>query len=41
MSKELFGKTLKFKSKKQDERRKKKLNRKKWRGNLLTVEMGA
>ena len=36
----LFGKALKCKNKKQEARRK-KLNRKKWKGNLLTVEMGA
>ena len=41
MLKELFGKALKCKNKKQEARRKKKLNRKKWKGNLLTVEMGA
>ena len=41
MSKELFGKALKCKNKKQEERRKNKLNRKKWKGNLLTVEMSA
>jgi len=29
------------KNKKQEARRKNKLNRKKWKGNLLTVEMGA
>ena len=39
--KELFGKALKCKNKKQEARRKNKLNRKKWKGNLLTVEMGA
>ena len=41
MFKELFGKALKWKNKKQEARRKNKLNRKKWKGNLLTVEMGA
>ena len=41
MLKELFGKALKCKNKKQEARRKNKLNRKKWKGNLLTVEMGA
>jgi len=41
MSKELFGKALKCKNKKQKARRKQKLNRKKWKGNLLTLEMGA
>jgi len=41
MLKELFGKALKCKNKKQEAKRKKKLNRKKWKGNLLTVEMGA
>ena len=41
MLKELFGKTLKCKNKKQEARRKKKLKRKKWKGNLLTVEMVA
>ena len=41
MSKELFRKALKCKNKKQEARRKNKLNRKKWKGNLLTVEMGA
>ena len=41
MLNELFGKALKCKNKKQEARRKKKLNRKKWKGNLLTVEMGA
>ena len=41
MLKELFGKALKCKKKKQEARRKNKLNRKKWKGNLLTVEMGA
>lgn len=40
MLKELFGKALKCKNKKQEARRKNKLNRKKWKGNLLT-EMGA
>ena len=40
MLKELFGKALKRKNKKQEARRKNKLNRKKWKGNLLTVEMG-
>ena len=40
MLKELFGKAL-CKNKKQEARRKNKLNRKKWKGNLLTVEMGA
>ena len=41
MLKELFGKALKCINKKQEARRKNKLNRKKWKGNLLTVEMGA
>ena len=40
MLKELFGKAL-CKNNKQEARRKNKLNRKKWKGNLLTVEMGA
>ena len=40
MLKELFGKAL-CKNKKQEARRKDKLNREKWKGNLLTVEMGA
>jgi len=38
---ELFGKASKCKNKKQEARRKNKLNRKKWKGNLYTVEMGA
>ena len=38
--KELFGKDLKCKNKKHEARRRKKLNRKKSKGNLLTVEMG-
>ena len=37
MLKELFGKALKCKNKKQEARRKNKLNRKKWKGNLSTV----
>jgi len=41
MLKELYGKALQCKNKKQEARRKKKLNRKKWKGNLLTLEMGA
>jgi len=41
MLKELFGKALKCKNKKQEARRKNNLNRKKWKGNLLTVEMSA
>ena len=41
MLKEIFGKALKCKNKKQEARRKKKLNRKKWKGNLMAVEMGA
>ena len=41
MLKELFGKALKCKNKKKEARRKNKLNRKKWKRNLLTVEIGA
>jgi len=39
MLKELFGKALKCKIKRQEARRKNKLNRKKWKGYLLTVEI--
>ena len=38
MLKELFGMC---KNKKQEARRKNKLNRNKWKGNLFTVEMSA
>ena len=42
MSKELFGKALKCKNKKQEARRKREnWTKKKWKQNLLTVEMGA
>ena len=37
MLKELFGKALKCNYKKQEARRKNKLNRKKWQGNLFTI----
>ena len=39
--KRTIWKGLKVKNKKQEARRKDKLNREKWKGNLLTVEMGA
>ena len=41
MLKELFGKALKCNNKKKEARRKHKFNRKKLKGNLLTIEMGA
>jgi len=40
MIKELFGKALKCKNKKQETRRKNKLNRKKWKGKSLDSRDG-
>ena len=41
MSNELFGEASKCRNKKQEARRKKKIEHEKLEGNLLTLEMGA